>query len=482
MVSPRTPLPSQTSSHQDRVIAAPIDDATGAREASVGGAIRLSVEIPIRVLSILATLILTRRLGVLGFGEFIVTLGVALVLAEFADLGLTQSLIPHIVSGRRSVQDIYAVKGQLTAAMIVVGALAVGAVAILSPLDPVTVTLCVAHYVGAGWIECVGNTLRAFGRRSAEAALLLVFRGVLVGLIGLTSLGESPRAVALAYALALVPALLLGAGLVSKHASGPRTAGSWIVLREALPLGLNSGLARLTVRIEVFVLRFLDLAAGLGLFAVSLRVIESLLTLPSALAGGALPALAREARSPEAGPGAAQRTLSLVAWVGIPAGVGMGLRAPEILDLLGPAFVEGAPILRVFSFTLALCFLNTALFHILVAAERGPLIPKLTALRLAVGVMFAVILIPRLGGLGAAIGYAASEVVLLLCLTHAAGHSARFSIARPVGTALLGAAPMGFALWFGPRPLGLAIPMAVIVFALGAALMFRARRRSTGLG
>ncbi len=482
MVGPSTPLPSQPSPHQDRVIAAHTDDGTGAREASVGGAIRLSVEIPIRVLSILATLILTRRLGVLGFGEFIVTLGVALVLAELADLGLTQSLIPHIVSGRRSVRDIYAVKGQLTAGMIGVGALAVGAVATLSPLDPVTVALCVVHYVGAGWIECVGNTLRAFGRRSAEAALLLVFRSVLVGLIGLTSLGDSPRTVALAYALALVPGLLLAPGLVSRHASGPRTTGSWIVLCEALPLGLNSGLARLTVRVEVFVLRFLDLATGLGLFAVSLRVVESLLTLPSALAGGALPALAREARSPEAGPGAAQRTLSLVAWVGIPAGVGMGLRAPEILALLGPDFVDGAPILRVFSFTLALCFLNTALFHILVAAARGPLIPKLTALRLAAGVSFAVILIPRLGGFGAAVGYAASEVVLWLCLVRAAGHSVRFSIARPVGAALVGTVPMGLALWFGPRPLLLAIPMAVIVFGLGAALMLSGRRGSTSLG
>ena len=212
----------------------------------MGGAIRLSVEIPIRVLSILATLILTRRLGVLGFGEFIVTLGVALVLAEFADLGLTQSLIPQIVSGRRSVRDIYAVKGLLTVGMLGIGTLAVGAVAVFSPLDPLTVALCVVHYVGSGWIECLGNTLRAFGRRSAEAALLLTFRGVLVGLIGLTGLGASPRTVALAYTLALAPGLLLGAGLVPRHYSGSRTAGSWIVLREALPLGLNSGLARLT--------------------------------------------------------------------------------------------------------------------------------------------------------------------------------------------------------------------------------------------
>lgn len=460
----------------------PAHRGPGARDASVGGAIRLSVEIPIRILSILTTLVLTRRLGVLGFGEFIVTLGVALVIAEFADLGLTQSLIPQLVSGHRNARDVYTAKSQLTLSMVGVGTAALIALATFSPLDPVTFGLCVVHYVGSGWIECLGNTLRAFGRRSAEAALLLVFRCTLVSLIGFTQLGDSPRRVAIAYALATLPGLLLGGAMVARYLAARRTASSWTVLREALPLGLNSGLARLTVRIEMFVLRFLDLATGLGLFAVSLRIIESLLTLPSALAGGALPALSRETKAEGTIPGAAQRTLGLVVWAGIPAAIGLSARAPEILTLLGPGFAEGAPILRVFSFTMALCFMNTVLFHLLIAAARGSLIPRLTAGRLGTGALLAVILIPRFGALGAAFGYASAEAILLLFLVRAASSSAEFSLVRPVGAALLGSAPMALALWAGPRPLALAIPMALIVFAASAGLMFARHPRRAGLG
>lgn len=454
----------------------------GARDASLGGAVRLSVEIPIRVLSILATLILTRRLGVQGFGEFIVTLGVALVLAELADLGVTQSLIPNLISGRRGLRDLYLAKGQLTAGALLLGAGVILTVGRFVPLDATTLALCVIHYVGAGWIECLGNTLRAFGRRSAEALLLLLFRGILIFLIGLTSLGQSPKRVALAYVLATLPGLLLGAILASKHDFAPRTASVWIVLRESLPLGLNAGLAQITVRVETFVLRFLDLATSLGLFAVSLRIIESVLTLPGALAGGALPALAREAQSREAERGAAQRTIGLIAWAGIPAAIGLCLRAPEVLSLLGPGFIEAVPLLRITALTMALCFLNTAFFHILVAAERGSLIPKLTALRLGAGVVFALVLIPRFEGLGAAIGYAAAEGILLAFLARTARTSVDFSLGRPVGAALLGALPMAFALWAGPRSLMISIPMAVVVFAATTGLLYGRRPQAAGLG
>lgn len=454
----------------------------GARAVSIGGAIRLSAEIPIRVLSILATLLLTRRLGVLGFGEFIATLGVALVLSELADLGLGQSLIPNVVSGRRNVRDIFVAKARLAAGMTVVGGLAVAAVSAWTPLDPITIAFCIVHFVGSSWIECAGGALRAHGRRFSEAALLLVFRLVLVGLIGLTPLGATPRGVGIAYALAVAPGLLLGAILVARYCSAPRTASSWVVLREALPLGVNSALARLNSRIELFVLRALDIATGLGLFAASLRIVESLLSLPAALGGGALPALARETSAPHTSTGAAQRTIGLITWAAIPAAVGLSIKAPEILELLGPGFADGAGILRVFSLTLVLCFLNTALFHILVAGARGRVIPELTALRVGVGVILALVLIPAFGGVGGALGYAAAELVLFGRLVLVARESAQFSIRRPVIAAAVASLPMALALWTGPRPLALAVPLAVGAFAVGAVLVIRSRPQAAGLG
>jgi len=455
-------------------------EGAGPREASLGGAIRLSVEIPIRVLSILTTLVLTHRLGVLGFGEFIVVLGVALVLAEFADLGLTQSLIPSTINGSRTVRDIYAAKAGLTAVALVLGALAVRGFAALD-LDPSLLGLCGLHYIGVSWIECAGNTLRAKGRGGQEALLLLSFRCGLIGLIGLTGLGDSIDRVAWAYALSILPGLLLGAALVGRQGLGARTTGVPGVLREALPLGINSALARFTVRIEVFALHLLGMLTELGLFAVCLRIIESVLTLPTALAGGALPALAREASGREKDPGAAQRTLGLVAWAAVPAALGLGLRAPEVLSLLGPGFVEAAPLLRVSAFSMALAFMNTTLFHVLIAAARGSLIPKLTAARLLAGLGFASLLVPRFGGSGAAFGFAASELLLLSLLVSSARRSAGFSLVRPLGAALLGSTPMTLVLLAGPRSLGLAIPLALLAFAAGAFVTRKWRPHLAGL-
>ncbi|MEO8500432.1 MAG: hypothetical protein ABI565_05920, partial [Vicinamibacteria bacterium] len=92
----------------------PKDSSTSAREASVGSAIRLSAEIVIRASSIIATLWLTRSLGVTAFGSFILALSVGLIVAELADLGLGGVVVPVVVRSRGNLRTLLLMKAAMT--------------------------------------------------------------------------------------------------------------------------------------------------------------------------------------------------------------------------------------------------------------------------------------------------------------------------------------------------------------------------------
>lgn len=447
-----------------------------------GGAVRLLVELPIRGLSILAMIVLARRLGVEGFGAFAVMVGVAAVIAEFADLGLSQILVRSLVGGGRAASDIVAAKARLTAATLACGALGLALWAVGGGSGAMVVALCVVHYVAFGWIEAVGSTLRAHGRVWAEAGLLLVARAALILLIGLTPFGSTPQLAAIAYALAVIPGLLLAGHLGKPYLTSQGRADIALALSDALPLGLHSFLGRLVVRVEIFILGGLGMATGLGHFAAGLRIIESVLTLPAAFAAGTLPALAHEAARGERHSGATQRTMQLLMWGGLAAAVGLGMRAPEVLAILGPGFVEAAPVLRIFAGTLAICVINTGLHYALIATESARLAPRLTAARVVAGMLLAVTLIPRFGALGAATGYLIAEVALLFGMARVVGRHVSLSLPRPLVSATLATLPMAVALWFGPRPLVAAIPMAVAIHAVVTAVAFRRQLREFRAG
>ena len=91
-----------------------LSTSASARDASIGGAVRLSAEIVIRISSIVATLWLTRSMGVATFGSFVLALSIGLMIAELADLGVNSVVVPLIVRSRRNVRPLFLMKASLS--------------------------------------------------------------------------------------------------------------------------------------------------------------------------------------------------------------------------------------------------------------------------------------------------------------------------------------------------------------------------------
>ncbi len=447
----------------------------------MGSAIRLGAEIAIRLSSVVATLWLTRSLGVSTFGVFVIALSLGLMIAELSDLGLNAIAVPLIVRSGRNLRALVVVKAALTLTVLVFCGLLIPITAKVSGLGSSLLSLCTIHFLGVSWIGMAGMALRALGRRIGEALLLMAFRFTLVSLVIGAPFGATVSGAALAYAVAVLPALCLGAALLRSRRApdSGEVLDKRSILRQAAPLGINGYLSIVSTRVELFLLQAFQGAHAAGLFGGALRVVESLLTLPSAIAAGALPSVVGDVV--KGSRGAAQRMFGLVVWMGVPSAIGLALCAPGVLLVLGPGFVEGALTLRILSVSVFLCFANAALFHVLIASGNTSIIPRLTFVRVAVAALLGVLLVPGFGLAGASLSFTAAEFCLFAALVREAGDRVELMVLRPVGWALLACVPMAVVLFLWPMSLPKGILLGALSFGVGAGAILRRGTHACGL-
>jgi O-antigen/teichoic acid export membrane protein len=447
-----------------------VDAAFGASEADIaarGSGIKLAAELSSRLLSLATSFLLAVGLGVERFGIFAAASGIAVVLAEAADLGLQGTAVRALVARTLGLRAMLRAKAVLTVFVAAAGGLMLAGGASLperaAGLVPALLVPLVFYYALAGWAELLGVALRAHGRRAEEAAVLLVLRaGGLVAVVLALRQGVALPGMAWAHALSTLPAVavaaLLGRRAYDGDAGRPQPA-VLAVLRTALPLAVNGGLALLSLRLEQLAVYFVRGAAESGLFGAALKVVESLNGIPAAVAAGAMPSLTREAVHSLGAVRA--RVAGMMALLALPGAAGLALAAPGVVALLGDSYEGSAEPLRVLALALVPLFMNTVLLHALIAAGHAATLPRLTAIRVGLAALLAVGLVPPFGAMGAAVGFLLSEAALM-------------------ALAARGCALAGFPVPVsGPvaRAAALTVPMAVVVALLGRSLA-----QTVGLG
>ncbi len=451
----------------DTRAAEPGSGPSGADEATKGSAIKLVTELLARLVGLATAFVISRHFGVESFGVFGWFSVVAVVLAEAADLGLqgtaSQALVARSLSWRAIVR-----------AKLVISALVLLAAMAAVPFAPVLAPL-VAFFTLAGWSEILGVALRARGDRLHES--LVIFGLRLSGLLLVTgAIGAGAGLPGLAWAHAASPLgpILLGVFLLRGRTDpdpGP-DPGLAAVLRRSAPLAVQGGLALLSLRVEFLALGLLAGDLEAGLFLASLRVVEFLNLVPSAICAGAMPALTREALG-ALGDAVRRRTAATMAFLAMPAAVGVALVASGLMALFGKDFTD-ARALRLLAPALVPLFLNAVLVSALIAREQAPWLPRLTAIRVASAAILALALVPRLGATGAAVGFLLSELLLLVLLSRAAT-AALFpvSLPGPLARAALASLPMATLVALTPALLPARVAAGLLAYGLTLAGAWR---------
>ncbi|MCM2256897.1 MAG: hypothetical protein NDJ94_14665 [Vicinamibacteria bacterium] len=450
-----------------------LSEPSTAAPAVRGSAVRLATEVVGRGLAFAATLLIARGLGPASYGTFVVLLGVALVAAESADLGLAGTAARTLADRSWRLRDLVRAKLALSS-LVLIPATALGlAGAGNGPLH--VLPMLMAAVVAVSWVEALGVALRSARWPVAEAAVVLAARaGLLAAVVGLGPGGARLEDYATATALAPLPALALAALLTARayagEPGGTRSIGA--VVGEALPVGLATGLALVAYRIELWLMLPLRGAVETGLFGGALRAFDGLKLIPGAIAQGAMPYLVEESGARTAP--AHERTVRNVVLLAAPAAVALFALAPQgVALLLGDAFAAAAGPVRLLALAVVPAFLNAFVQQALLAAGRAPEMPRLMALRLLASLSLGLLAIPAFGALGAAATCACAELLVL-----ARGvfilRPMRAPLAAALRDALRGAAAMAVVLALLSTSPGLGLGLSLVAYVAVVARRARA--------
>jgi O-antigen/teichoic acid export membrane protein len=185
-------------------------------------------------------------------------------------------------------------------------------------------------------------------------------------------------------------------------------------LREAMPAGVAAVLMAIYLHVDAPIVRGLAGAREAALYNAPYRLCLLGAGLPGLVMVSASPVLAARWASDRAGfRRGVRKLLGLSVAIGLPAAGGIALAAPALLRVLfGGEYAGAAPTLRWLGLAAALTGPGTVVTAALIAADRAGTTARLAAVALAGNVVLDVVLVSRLGGVGAAIATVATEGVV----------------------------------------------------------------------
>lgn len=419
--------------------------------------------------SVASAALLTRYLGVRGYGTFSL-LAVLLVLPATVLNGSLDTLaVRHLSAGESGPAFFRNVLG-LKVALAAGFALLVGAAAVAAPLGgTVRVALALLGIsVVASGIQGTLLTVEQ-ARMRFRLPVIVDVGGRTVALLGVAALMLAPRPAGSSSRVALVVAAGTGAAILwlvvtfvlrrGRVSLRPRRDGDvWrSLLHGAGPLALLSVLGLVNYRLDVVLLGAMAGARDVGIYAVSTRFVDALLPLASFFVAAAFPALSAGASLPRADrQRRARRAAEFLLLSSLPIAVGGCVFAPALVHLVaGPAYADAVLPLRLLLASLPLSYLSTFLVFMLIAADEQRRVVPLMIASIVLNLGLNVALIPSYGYDAPAVATLASEVV---------GAVALLTIVRRT----LGVLPLAAALLRSPAAAGAMLATAILVQPVGA--------------
>jgi O-antigen/teichoic acid export membrane protein len=399
-----------------------LDSPEAARRVVRGGAMRSAGYVAGLGLGLVAIPLLSRHLGVVEFGQYVVVTSLIAIVTILADAGLTTVGVREYAV--RDADGRHRLMRNLVAARIAIAALgAAGAVVFAFAAGYDDVLVAGTALGGLGLLFTMAQQtyaipLTAELRLGSATALDLARQALtVIGIVVLVLAGAE----LLAFFVIPVPVgivLLAGTLLVIREHRGVRPGVDPGELRyllpETVPAAAASVLASLFYRVAIVLMSLIATATQAGYFAASFRVVEAFVAVPSLVVGSAYPVLARVADR-EGGRLSIpfQRLFDVCAILGAGAAFLLVAGADFIIDVIaGPEFAPAVPVLQIHGLAIAETFF-VALFSgtlWVVRRKRSLVVGHAVGLLAAIGLTLA--LVPGWEAEGAAVAMVVAEGLL----------------------------------------------------------------------
>lgn len=374
------------------------------------------------VFSVATSVVLTRALGPGSFGELsylLALVGLAAPLAQFGLSGLvTKALLERPLDERAAV-------GAALLLRLVGGLVALAAGLVYGLLaEPQGAHRWLLWLLFAVQPAAMYQVLEFWFQARLEAGSLVPWRLLVTAASALAKIGvalatRSLGAVVFVYAAETL-AVAMATGLAYRRRSGhwarPVAARSWLRwYGERTPWLLLSGIAEIIyLRIDIVMLERLRGPVEAGIYSVAARLSEIWYAVPVLIAASLFPALWDRRSEPAAYQRALQAAFDLLCWLAVALAIAVQwLAVPLVMTLFGAAYVAAAPILKLHIWAGVFVFMRAVLSRWLLAEDLLRFSLVTHAAGALINVALNLVLIPRFGGMGAAvatvISYAAAS-------------------------------------------------------------------------
>lgn len=244
------------------------------------------------------------------------------------------------------------------------------------------------------------------------------------------------------------------------------------LLAAGIPLALGFTITAIYAQVDIVLLQVIKGFQMVGWYSAANRYIDAVAWIPQSAMGAVFPALSMVA----VGRGrqlafAYQKSYKMLAVIGLPLSVGIGVLASPLIRLLAPDghFDQSIPALQVLAPSVLLLFVNNAFIYTLTAINRQLDFTRLSLVTLAVNLVLNLALIPAFGFLGAAAASTLTELALflggwwLLRQQHLP-----LPVITSIGRVVISAALMAVVLYLiRSWPLPLAVVVGALIYVAG---------------
>jgi O-antigen/teichoic acid export membrane protein len=376
------------------------------------------------VLSLAVTMLLTRHLGVAGYGSFVAVFVYMTFFASFADWG-TQTILIRDLAQEPDFEHQVGVALALRLGLAVSASLLAAATVPLfyrgQPQVLAGVLVALPTLLFGSIATTVTAAFQARLRMGRVALVEVTAQAVSIGAVALLVVTGRPLREVIAGTVAAsgIQAALLVVLARKVFAIRPRIdlALSRQLLRRALPLGVSLLVTTIYFKVDALILSTLSGPREIGMYGLSYRVCEAIIGFPAVFVASMFPLLAAAARSSDATElrRLTQRAFDVLVLGAVPAVLGVVAVAPMLVRFIaGSSFGSAVPVLRVLVVGAGLMFVNGLFGHVLIALDKQRTLLRLSSGALLFNVVANLLAIPRLGALGAAAAATASEILLLV--------------------------------------------------------------------
>ncbi len=443
------------------------------------------------VLLFLAYLFLTTYLGPYRYGQFQFVLSYVTLFGVVIDFGIQQYIIKKISEDRTQAKKYFhnflAVEIVLTT--IVYASMV--AVAFLNGYESIVVKAIMLAGLGAavhGLTYPFLAVVTSFYDLKKVAFLNFLASMINVGMIFLTIVvGGGIVMLTSQQVIYATAAIIIYYFLIQKHIGKPEIfRGIFgadkklikLILRAAIPFAVLVGFSTLYNRLDiVLITKFLGYTQT-GLYTAAYKFFDLLAFFPAVVSHALYPLFATlmvqnkmaEVRS------TLEKYLRFMAALALPIGVGGSLLAGQIIGILSPEYKDAAPVLAVLVWAPSILFMYIVV-NSLVISQLTKFAMIITGVNVVVNVVGNLILLPRIGIVGAAIMTLVSEFLQgVFYFYFVRKKITDFHFFSLIWKPILGSLLMGVAVWFVRDSIFIAVPVGVIVYGL-VLLMLRFFKR-----